>query len=100
MEQRPETEGEGMGKAGKALIEVLMRTGVVVCSLAVLWSTATFANAKQQDTFEIVGVVRDGAGNGVAEVSVRLRANGDVQAQERKTDSAGGLTPYLSTKLS
>jgi tetratricopeptide (TPR) repeat protein len=68
-----------------------MRTRVLIWSLAVLWSTATVANAWQQDTFEIVGVVRDSSGHRVPEASVRLQPQGNAQAEERKTDSAGGF---------
>jgi tetratricopeptide (TPR) repeat protein len=53
--------------------------------------TASFANAWQQDTFEIAGVVRDGAGHLVPAVSVRLQPQGDAGAQERTTDSAGAF---------
>lgn len=68
-----------------------MRTRVAMWCLPVLWLTAALAHAWQKDTCEIAGVVRDRAGHGVAEASVRLQAQGDGRAQERKTDSAGSF---------
>lgn len=68
-----------------------MRTRAVISCLAVLWLAAVFANAWQQDTFEIKGVVRDGAGHGVPEASVRLHEQGNAPAQELTTDSAGAF---------
>ena len=56
-----------------------------------LWFTAVFGNAWQQDTFEVKGVVRDGAGHGVPEASVRLQEQGNARAQELTTDSAGAF---------
>ena len=64
---------------------------MAICSLAVLCLTARFANAWQQDTFEIAGVVRDGAGQLVPEASVRLQPQGNARAQERETDSVGAF---------
>jgi tetratricopeptide (TPR) repeat protein len=66
-----------------------MRTRWAIWSLAVLSLTYTFANAAQQDTCEIAGVVRNGAGTPVAEAAVRLQPQGNAHAQERQTDSAG-----------
>jgi tetratricopeptide (TPR) repeat protein len=68
-----------------------MRTRAVISCLAVLWFTAIFSNAWQQDSFEIKGVVRDEAGHGVPEAVVRLQTQGNARAQESKTDSAGSF---------
>lgn len=59
--------------------------------MAVLCFTAALGNARQQDTFEIAGVVRDGAGQALPAASVRLQAQGNSKAEERKTDSAGSF---------
>lgn len=68
-----------------------MRAKAVVSCLALLWLTTIFANARQEDTFEIAGVVCDGAGRGIPEASVRLQPRGNARAQEQKTDSAGAF---------
>lgn len=68
-----------------------MKTRAIFSSWAVLGLTVSFANALQQGTFEIAGVVRDSTGHEVPEVSVRLQSQGNPQPQERKTDSAGAF---------
>jgi tetratricopeptide (TPR) repeat protein len=80
-------QGAKRHNGGLGSIDV-MRARVMIC-LAVLWLAATFANAWQAGTFEITGVVRDGAGSGVPEASVRLDPQAGAVAEERKTDSAG-----------
>lgn len=69
----------------------LMRTWAVTWCLPLLWVSTTLASAWQQDTFDVVGVVRDANGHGIAEVSVRLQLQGDHGAEEHKTDPAGGF---------
>lgn len=78
-------------ETGKAYDQGRMRTRAVVLVLAVLWSTAGFGNARQKDTFEIAGVLRDATGHVVPGASVHLRREGGAQLQERKTDSAGNF---------
>jgi len=83
-----------------------MRLRAVTWCLPLLWAFTTLAWAWQQDTFEIVGVVRDARGLGVAEASVRLQFQNSQSAEERLTGSEGkfafsGLKPglYVVTAL-
>jgi tetratricopeptide (TPR) repeat protein len=68
-----------------------MKARWTICALVALWMTAILAHAWQPDTFAITGVVRDGAGKGVAGGTVRLQAQGDARAQESKTDASGNF---------
>jgi tetratricopeptide (TPR) repeat protein len=63
----------------------------LIFGLPVLWLASAAAPAWQQDTFQIVGVVRDRAGHAVVDASVRLQPQGGDRADEHKTDSAGGF---------
>jgi tetratricopeptide (TPR) repeat protein len=68
-----------------------MRTRALIFSLPILWLASALASAWSQDTFQIIGVVRDRAGHAVAEASVRLQPQGDGRAAEHKTDSTGAF---------
>jgi tetratricopeptide (TPR) repeat protein len=53
--------------------------------------SGAFTHSEQQGTGAIVGSVHDTAGNGIADVSVRLQARGASPAEEHRTDSTGNF---------
>jgi tetratricopeptide (TPR) repeat protein len=67
------------------------RRMIAGCGLAVLVLGGAFAHSQQQGTGSIVGAVRDSAGNGIADASVRLQARGASQVEEHRTDSIGNF---------
>jgi tetratricopeptide (TPR) repeat protein len=83
------------------MMEALMRIQAIMLSLlALLWLSGTLVAAGQQDTFEIVGILRDAQGHGMADASVRLQPQGEQRAERHITDAAGrfqfsGLKPGL-----
>jgi len=60
-------------------------------TFAVILAFTASAQSKQQGSATIVGAVHDGAGNPVAEASVRLQASGEAGAEDRKTDTTGAF---------
>ncbi|MBS1804197.1 MAG: tetratricopeptide repeat protein [Acidobacteria bacterium] len=52
---------------------------------------AGFNQPQSRGTSAVTGTVHDGSGNGVAEASVRLQAQGDGRAEEHKTDTSGSF---------
>jgi hypothetical protein len=71
----------------------ICQTGRMIarCGLAVLVLGGAFAHSQQQGTGSIVGAVRDSAGSGIADASVRLQARGGSQVEEHRTDSIGNF---------
>ena len=79
-------------------MELRMRTVSLLWCLSLLWVFAALPAPGQQGTFDLVGVVRNAEGIGVAGISVQLQQQGDQTKELRTTDSAGkfkflGLKP-------
>jgi len=62
-----------------------------VLSLMTAVHCARLAQPQSHGSSAITGTVHDGSGNGVADASVRLQAQGDTRAEERKTDPTGSF---------
>lgn len=69
-----------------------MRTVSILWCVSLLWFVTPLAAAGQQDTFDLVGVVRNAEGHGADGISVRLQQQGDQRVEVHKTDSAGRFT--------
>jgi len=69
---------------------VYLRAAVVLSGSIALAQSAGLAQ-RQEGSSSITGTVHKGAGEVVAEASVRLQAQGNARAEERKTDTSGAF---------
>ena len=60
--------------------------------LSLFWISAALPTAGQQNTFDLVGVVRNADGHGASGISVRLQQQGDQRVEVHQTDSTGRFT--------
>lgn len=69
---------------------VYLRAAVVIIGSIALAQSVGLAQ-RQEGSSSITGTVHNGAGEVVAEASVRLQAQGNARAEERKTDTSGAF---------